>query len=437
MEREGTRSPGQVLAAAVAVRAPALERDQAVALREAWSALWSSRALVWAAGVLALLSFGRAPDTAKFDPLRYTEPFGGFGNLLVAPAARWDSVWYLSIAHDGYGDAARTAFFPLYPLLARVAGWPLGSTLLGGVLVSLAALLVALYLLHRLATLELGRQHARPVVLLTAFFPTAFFFSAVYSEALFLALSVGAVYAARRGHWAWAGVVGALAASTRSAGVLVVVPIVLLYLYGPRGDRPGRALARGWRPRYPVRADLAWVALVPAGLAAFLAYLQWRTGEPLAPFHVQDVWFRHFAGPFGGTWDGIVAAVQGARQLISGSRAPVYFSQAGGDPFRVAQHNLLNAGFLIFAVVATVGALRRLPVAYGAYALAALALPLSYPVSPEPLMSLPRFVAVLFPLQMWLALWCGERRDVERTLAASAVLLGLLTAQFATWRWVA
>lgn len=437
MEREGTRRIGQVIGAAVAARAPALERPQALALREAWQACWSSRALVWAAGVLAVLSFGRAPDTVKFDPGGLTEPFGGFGDLLVAPAARWDAVWYLGIAHDGYGDAGQEAFFPLYPFLARAAGLPFASVLIGGVLVSMASLLIALYLMHRLATLELGPAYARPAVLLVAFFPTAFFFSAVYSEALFLALSVGAVYAARRGNWAWAGAVGALAAATRSAGVLVAVPIVLLYLYGPRGDRPGAALARGWRPRYAVGRDLAWVALVPLGLAVYLGYLQLATGDPTAPFRAQEVWFRHFAGPFAGAWDGAVATFEGARQLLSGSRAPVYFTPAAGDPFAVAGHNLVDFAFLGFAAVATVGVLRRLPVAYGAYVVAALALPLSYPVRPEPLMSLPRFVAVLFPLHMWLAVWSTERRASERALASSAVLLGLFTAQFATWRWVA
>ena len=53
--------------------------------------------------------------------------------------------------------------------------------------------------------------------------------------------------------------------------------------------------------------------------------------------------------------------------------------------------------------------LRRLPLAYGAYVLAALALPLSYPVSAQPLMSLPRFLLVLFPLGIWLAAWLVER----------------------------
>ena len=66
-----------------------------------------------------MLSFGRRPGTQAFDPANLTAPFGYFGNLLAAPFARWDSVWYLAIAQGGYDhEATRTAFFPLYPLAA-------------------------------------------------------------------------------------------------------------------------------------------------------------------------------------------------------------------------------------------------------------------------------------------------------------------------------
>jgi len=83
-----------------------------------------------------------------------------------------------------------------------------------------------------------------------------------------------------------------------------------------------------------------------------------------------------------------------------------------------------------------VGVWRRLPRAYGVWVAAALVLPLSLPVKPQPLMSLPRFVCVLFPIFMWLALWCEERRATERVAALSAVALGLFTAQFASWHWI-
>ncbi len=165
-------------------------------------------------------------------------------------------------------------------------------------------------------------------------------------------------------------------------------------------------------------------------------FLHLATGDGLAFLDVQDAWYRHFAGPLGGIWDGIVAAFEGARQLLSGSRDHVYFHQAGGDPYRVASMNLMLFGFLAFALAACVGIFRRLPRAYGVYVAAALVLPLSFPVGPQPLMSLPRFLAVLFPLFMWLALVCEERRITARAVGASALGLGLFTAQFATWHFI-
>ncbi len=417
----------RAIPARVALARTALARDDAVA--DAWRALWISRLLVWAAGVAAVLAFGLSGREGDFDPAGLTAPFGGMGDDLVAPFARWDSVWYLAIVQGGYGDGAREAFFPLYPLAVKVVGAPVGSALVAGALVSLAGLAAALVLLHRLVALDHPRAVARNAVLVTALFPMAFFFSAVYSESLYLALSVGAVYAARLDRWAWADALGALAASTRSAGVLLLVPLAMVYLWGVH--RPSL------RPRR-VGPDALWLGLVPLGLAAYCGFLALDGLDPLAPFDAQDAWYRSFAGPFVGVWDGAVAAVQGVRQLGSGAREPVFFTAAGGDPFVVARHNIELFGWLVLAVPAVVGVLRRLPAAYGAYVLAALALPLSYPVGPQPLMSLPRFLAVLFPLAIWLALWMTGRAWRERAaLAACAGGLVVYTGLFATWHWVA
>ena len=403
---------------------------RAAELSDAWRALWTSRLLVWAAAAGSVLLFGLSERAADFDPAGLTTPFGATGDVLAAPLGRWDSVWYLAIAGGGYGDGAREAFFPLYPLLAKIAGVPLGSALVGGALVSTALLYVALVVLHRLVALDHDRAVARNAVLVTALFPMSFFFSAVYSESLFLALSVGAVYAARRERWVWAGALGALAATTRSAGVVLLVPLVLVYLFDGGRLR--------WSARRPLRPDVLWLGLVPLGLAAYCAFLALQGLDAFAPFNAQEVWFRSFAGPFHGIWDGAVAAVEGARQLLSGARTPVYFQAAGGDPFVVARHNVELFGWLVIVLGATAAALRRLPAAYGAYLVAALALPLSYPVGPQPLMSLPRFAAVLFPLAIWTALWMTGRAWRERlVVAASAAALAVYTGIFATWHWVA
>jgi hypothetical protein len=51
-------------------------------------------------------------------------------------------------------------------------------------------------------------------------------------------------------------------------------------------------------------------------------------------------------------------------------------------------------------------------------------------------MSLPRFVAVLFPVFMWLAVVCEERRITDVVAGVSALGLGLFTAQYASWHWI-
>jgi hypothetical protein len=444
--------------------ATALGPARVAAVRDSWRALWSSRLLIWAVGAATLLTYGFGPARHAFNPPGLTRGFGWLGDLLAAPAARWDSSWYLVIAHYGYRPdfgaftASRDAFFPLYPLGLSGLGW-LGLPLIAaGVLISLLALALALYGIHRLTTLELATlarrrptasvsvsaesrdgDVARLAVMVTAFAPMAFFLSAVYSEALYLALSVGLFYAARRGRFALVGVLAALAGATRSTGIVLLLPALILYLYGPREDRaPDHPRARGLKIRYRVRTDALWLALAPVGLLLYMAYLALAGGDALAPFHAQDVWGRHFAGPYLGVWDGLQAAFEGARQLLSMQQAHAYFATGGESPFVAAEHNLLLLAFLATALVATAGVLRRLPAAYGAYVIAALALPLSYPVTAQPLMSLPRFLLVLFPLNIWLALWLAERPRLRGpALACSGLLLAFFLAQFATWHWVA
>lgn len=400
--------------------------------------------MVLSSGILAVLSFGNAQGFGQFDPARLTARGHYFGNLLAAPFARWDSVWYLAIAQGGYGhDTARTAFFPLYPLLIRGVGLAIGSDVVAGVLISLAAFSVALALLYRLAQLELDGELARITVMLVAFCPMSYFFSAVYSESLFLALAVGCIWLARTGRWGWAGLLGGLAAAERATGITLIVPFVLLYLYGPRTERApafpllGAPWLQRLLPRYRPAPALAWSLLIPAGLGIYALALALLTGSGVSPLHATETtWFRHFA-VFGGVWDGAGAAWDGLRQLLHGPPPPTFFKPFGGDALWGAGENLMLFAFLVLGAVALAGTFRRLPVAYGAWCLAAVALPLSYPVAPQPLQSIPRYEAVLFPLFMWGAFWIRRRNLTTPAIAALAVLLGLFTAEFATWRFVA
>src|SRR5919112_5491403 len=136
--------------------------------------------------------------------------------------SRWDgSVFYLQIASEGYNvdNPKATAFFPLFPVLIRVGAALGGKPAFWGVLVSLVATFFALYFLYQIAEKYWDLKVARAAVLTFAFFPTAFFLNAVYTEALFIALSAGSFWAAYvRRNLLLAGILGALAAATRHPG---------------------------------------------------------------------------------------------------------------------------------------------------------------------------------------------------------------------------
>jgi hypothetical protein len=411
-----------------------------------------SRAWVFLCALFAFLTFEprRAPHTLGFDRPSLTLPFGHFGDLVLGLWSRWDSAWYLGIANHGYSVHGNDpAFFPLYPIVSRALAslatlfspGP-GAIFVASLAIALASFAGALYFLYRLVDIDFGPEVAQVAVALVAFFPMAVFYQAIYSESLFLMTSVGALWFARNERWDLAGLLGGAAAATRSAGVLVLVPLILIYLFGPRGTHPYRSPFKRSRP-LPVRADVLWLALVPLGLALYMAYLWVSADDPLRFQSAQDFWLREFgrigdvpAGPLGGLWQGTSAAFQGMRQILSGTDTHVYWTSVGGDPLRAAALNVEMFCFLGFGLVALAGAFRRLPVAYGAYAAAALLLPLTFPARTLPLFSLPRFIAVVFPLFIWLAVWTHERGWHQHALAVSAVGLGLSSAQWATWQWV-
>ena len=422
--------------------------DRLSGVRDALGVVLLSRALVWISAVLSAGILGAKNGfNAGLDDLpRLTDAAGSVGHAVLTPLAHWDSVWYLGIVDHDYASIgagigqARAAFFPLYPLLVWIAsglgGGP-GPQLVAAFAVSLVAFAGALYLLHRLVELELGREHALPTIGLLSLFPGALFFGLPYAESVFLLVSVGAFYAARRGRWAVAGALAAGAAATRSAGLVLLLPLAMLYLYGPRADRPApESGGSGFRPRHRLRPDALWLGLAPLGLAAYCAYLGVRHGHAFARVDAQRAWTRSFAGPFGGLVNGLTAACDGVRELVTGSAGNVYLHRGRVDPTRAAIEDLALLGFAIAAVPAVVGTFRRLPIAYGAYVVASLALPLSFPASAQPLESLPRYLAALFPLFMWLAAWCRERRVTDLVAIAFAGGLGLFAAQYAAWEFV-
>lgn len=353
---------------------------------------------------------------------------GSLGDLLN-PWAHWDGVWYIKIAKSGYADLdGSTAFFPLFPLLLRYVGVILrGNLVVTGVALSLLFYSVSIWLFYRLVRRDFDDGTASRAVIYLALGPLAFFFQAVYTESLFLMLALACFVFAREGRWRLAGVAGLLATLTRSTGVLLLIPM-LIYYYRDRGW--------DWR-----RTDshVASLLMVVEGLLVWMAYLALVFARPLSFLGAQAQWERHLAPPNFTVFRGLQAAVGGALQLVTHQYFRLYWSVPSpsgawdvGVTNIVAFSALALSGFLLWY------GCRRLPPAYTYFALASLAYPLFFPSNYMPLMSYPRFAAVVFPLYVSLALLTKGRRWLHVAVIVVGVLLLIaLTAKFAVFSFVA
>lgn len=334
---------------------------------------------------------------------------------LVGVWQRWDACWYSKIAMFGYEPAElSTNFWPLFPVLTgAAAGLAGGSVALGGMVVSAVAYLAAVVGLHRLLVRDFDVTVARRTVLFITIFPSAFFLFAPFTEALFLALAVWCMAMARERQWLLAAGLGLLAALTRIQGVFLILPLGWEAL-AASGALAWRPLRDGWPPRSDVRPLAAGVlaAVGPAlGFVGFLAYTATVVGQ--TPLDTQDAWGgREFHAP----WD--VAAAAWKWMLDH------------HDPLQVLNLALLGVFGLLFVV-----GLRRLPGAYSLFALPQIVL-LATRIQPTPLTSTNRYLLVVFPMFVVLALmpW----RSVRTGWAfVSTLFLGVLVHAFLLGDYVA
>ena len=388
-----------------------------------------TRLYIFVVGLAATYVIGVQSTPWAWRYPRYAEAFHGFLGHLLNSWATWDGVWYIKIAQGGYADAdVSTAFFPLYPLLLRYTGLVFHNNLvITGIVLSLLFYFLAMIVLHKLIALDFGARIAGRTVLFVSIFPVAFFLQAVYTESLFLLLSLACFYWSRLGRWRLAGLAGLLATLSRSAGVLLLVPMAMMYLEQRDWD---------WR-----RTDRHVVNLlmIPEGLLIWMAYLSLSFHKPFLFAAVQDQWRRSFHLPHYAVWRGLLAAGGGALQLLSRQTANLYWpTPSGGGVNALAIANIVNLIALVIAIVFIVYGLRRIPRAYSAYVALAVVFPLLWPSKYMPLLSLPRFLLAGFPLFLSMALYADGHRRRFWTLAVLYVLaLTVLAAKHAVFSWVA
>ena len=386
--------------------------ERARILRGLAYCLWVFLGLRVGLSLIALAGVGLLPEIHNSvgpEGWPAAEITPGWHNLVTA-WERFDGLWFLRIATEGYVDGdGSAAFFPLYPLLIRFLSPVLGGHPLAAALfVSHAAAYGALAVLYFLTASEWDERVARRTVLYLAVFPTSFFLLSPYSESLYLLLVLVCLWGARRGRWAVAGLAGAGAAATRNLGILLLLPLVVEAFQRWREDRAGRRLV----------TSLTWSGVVVVGLVAYLAYWRALSGDALAPLHQQATWQREASFP-------LATVVRGTGEA---------FRFVGLYP---GGYHLVDWLIVVPALVAAGWVVVRTRPMYTAYTWASVLAPLSFVFPLRPFMSLPRFLLPVFPLLWAGAVWGLRRRGVHEVLVAvSAGFLALLTVLFVNWYFI-
>ena len=192
------------------------------ALRAVAVPFLATRIGVLLAGFAAAMFIGYTPEAGEPSMWRVSaDPVRNF-------LARWDTFWYLDIATRGYHwngnplEQQNVVFFPLFPSMMRAVGTAIGGHLLiAGLGVSLAAFLVALCYFWRWTADRAGVDAATGAAWLLSAFPHAIFFSAVYTESLYLLIAVSACYYADRRLFWKAAAIGVFAGLVRPNGILL------------------------------------------------------------------------------------------------------------------------------------------------------------------------------------------------------------------------
>lgn len=221
----------------------------------------------------------------------YTEP-----ESLLHLFFKWDSNWYISIIENGYsyvpGEYSNVAFFPLYPLLVKIFSFNIFDPIIIGYLISNIALFLAVVYFYKLVYLETeDHKLSFKSIFYLLIFPTSFFFSIIYTEGLFLFLSISCFYYIRKKQWLTASILGFFLAQTRIVGVLILIPMIIEYFD-----------FKSWRIDIKkvkeIKADIFYFALVPLGLISYMVYLYYKFGDALVFLRAQSAWGRSLVIPF-------------------------------------------------------------------------------------------------------------------------------------------
>ncbi|MCL5970081.1 MAG: hypothetical protein M1450_01090 [Patescibacteria group bacterium] len=211
--------------------------------------------------------------------------------------ANFDGFYYLNIAKRGY-FTLEYGFFPFYPYLIKVFNffWNMPNVISAQIISNLA-FAVSLFFVGRLLALDKQAHIKSFVFLCIIFFPTSFFYGAVYNDSLFFMLSLICIYLARNRKYFFSGVFGFFATLTRLNG-LALFPLIFFEFV-----MSTKSLKQQWNfgdfltnlkilynVKKLIKQGFYAIFFVPAGFLIYLFYINSKTGTFASLFSSMEVW---------------------------------------------------------------------------------------------------------------------------------------------------
>ncbi len=341
--------------------------------------------LIWLGAVLAIFYLG-------FSTLPQTDLFPGD---FIKNLANWDGGHYLGIA-DGYDKPFQYVFFPLYPILINLVGKITGSFLIAGLVISLVSIFLAVNIFYSLVKSEFGKEHALKALLALIFFPLSFHFLTVYTESLFMLLTLATFLFARKKRFLLAAFFAALASATRLAGLATVLSLVLS-VYLTEGINK-----KNW-----------WVIFSPLGFLIYISYLYIQTGDPFYFVKGQSTFWH----------EGLVlpgsALVYSLKQILT--------TDSVMSNFRI----ILDFVFASFGIFTVWKVYKKLSLDYAIFSIVSLMLTMFSPT----IVAMPRYLLTIFPIFIVWGFYKNQYINLAYQIIA-LMLLAIYAVLFINGYWV-
>ncbi len=194
--------------------------------------------------------------------------------------SNYDAIHYLNLAKYGYAGDFLYAFFPLYSFLIRLIGITGINYQLIGVLISNVFTYLSTILIYKMVKRNIKWFLVTPILIYT---------SVIYTESLFIFLSLWAFYLYREKKYIPASFIVGLSILTRNIGCILLLTMGIDILYR----------------KYKLKTEKKELKeIIAYGLIAIVigcvypVYLYIKTGSFLTFVTVQgDIWYRVFTTP--------------------------------------------------------------------------------------------------------------------------------------------